>query len=51
MNLETALKDIKPNVQIVDYSFYIFLVFIIVLVIFLIYFIYKNSLIKKKISF
>jgi len=51
MNLETALKDIKPNVQIIDYSFYIFLVIAIVLIIFLIYIIYKKFFNKKENKF
>lgn len=51
MNLETTLKSIKPNMQIVDYNFYIFLAIVIVLIIFLIYFIYKKFFNKKENEF
>ena len=51
MNLENTLKDIKPNIEIIDYSFYIFLIFIAVLIIFIIYLIYKKFFNKKENEF
>ena len=46
MELLKELKDIKPNVNIVDYQFYIFIGFVVLVIILLIYLIFK--FLKKK---
>jgi len=46
MDLLHQLKDIKPNVEIVDYSFYVFMIFTTIILIALIIFAFKFF--KKK---
>jgi len=41
MDLLHQLKDIKPNVEIVDYSFYVFIIFTTIILIALIIFAFK----------
>ena len=48
MNLN--LRDIKPNVEIVDYEWWIFITFVILLTLILIYFIYKYIKNRKKVD-
>jgi len=49
MDLLKQLKDIKPNVQIIDYQFYIFIALCVLAVLIIIFLIYK-FLKRKKID-